>query len=74
MYFRICDNGSRKGYRQYKSNPEDCAVCPLREVCFSKKQKQKVITHHVWEKYKDIARKNKLTATGKNCIKYAVQL
>ncbi|MCQ6367012.1 transposase, partial [Bacillus cereus] len=35
----------REGYRQYKSKPEDCAVCPLREVCFSKKQKQKVITH-----------------------------
>ncbi|MGK9484422.1 IS1182-like element ISBth7 family transposase [Bacillus tropicus] len=59
----------REGYRQYKSNPEDCAVCPLREVCFSKKQKQKVITHHVWEKYKDIARKNKLTATGKGLYK-----
>lgn len=59
----------REGYRQYKSNPEDCAVCPLREVCFSKKQKQKVITHHVWEKYKDIARKNKLTATGKRLYK-----
>ncbi len=44
-----------KGYHQYKSNPEDYAVCPLREVCFSKKQK--VITHHIWEKYKDIARK-----------------
>ncbi|OTZ61011.1 hypothetical protein BK767_04010 [Bacillus thuringiensis serovar kyushuensis] len=59
----------REGYRQYKSNPEDCAVCPLREVCFSKKQKQKVITHHIWEKYKDIARKNKLTATGKKLYK-----
>ncbi|MCT4573966.1 transposase, partial [Bacillus thuringiensis] len=53
----------REGYHQYKSNPEDYAVCPLREVCFSKKQK--VITHHIWEKYKDIARKNKLTVTGK---------
>ena len=24
----------REGYRKYKSKPEDCAVCPLREVCF----------------------------------------
>lgn len=56
-----------KGYHQYKSNPEDYAVCPLREVCFSKKQK--VITHHIWEKYKDIARKNKLTVTGKKFYK-----
>ena len=57
----------REGYHQYKSNPEDYAVCPLREVCFSKKQK--VITHHIWEKYKDIARKNKLTVTGKKLYK-----
>ncbi len=32
----------REGYRQYKSKPEDCAVCPLREVCFSKKQNKKL--------------------------------
>ncbi|EEK47559.1 Transposase for IS660 [Bacillus cereus ATCC 10876] len=57
----------REGYHQYKSTPEDYAVCPLREVCFSKKQK--VITHHIWEKYKDIARKNKLTVTGKKFYK-----
>ena len=59
----------REGYRQYKSNPEDCAVCPLRKDCFSAKQKQKVITHHIWEEYKDIARKNKLTSTGKKLYK-----
>lgn len=35
------------------------------------KKKQKIITHHIWEKYKDITRKNKLTATEKGCIKYA---
>ncbi len=57
----------REEYRQYKLNPEDYAVCRLRTDCFSKKQK--VITHHMWEKYKDIARKNKLTATGKRLYK-----
>lgn len=66
MYFRICDNG-RKRYRQYKSNPEDRAVCPLHKDCFSKKQN--VITHYIWEKYKDIVRKNKLTATRKRLYK-----
>lgn len=60
---------NREGYRQYKSNPEDCAIYPLREVCFSKKQKQKVIIHHIWEKYKNIARKNKLTSTGRRLYK-----
>lgn len=34
-----------KGYHQYKSNPEDYAVCPLREVCFSKKQKLSLIIY-----------------------------
>lgn len=57
----------REGYRQYKAKPEDCAVYSLREDCFSKKQK--VITHYIWEKYKDIARKNKLTAIGKKLYK-----
>lgn len=27
----------REECRQYKSNPEDCIVCPLRKDCFSKK-------------------------------------
>lgn len=59
----------REGYRHYKSNPEDCAVCPLRDQCFSAKQKQKVLTHHIWEEYKDIARENKRTRTGKKLYK-----
>ncbi len=54
-------------YYQYKSNPEDCTACPLRKDCFSKKQK--IITHHIWEKYKDFARKNRLTATEKRLYK-----
>ena len=59
----------REGYRQYKSDPTDCVVCSLRDKCFPKKQKQKVITHHIWEEYKDIARKNKLTSTDKKLYK-----
>ena len=64
----------REGYRQYKSDPTDCVVCSLRDKCFPKKQKQKVITHHIWEEYKDIARKNKLTSTDKNYTRYAARL
>lgn len=47
-------------------------ACPLLEVYFLKKRK--IRTYHIWEKYKDIARKNKQTVTGKSCTKYAVQL
>lgn len=56
-----------EGYCQYKSNPEGCTVYSLRKDWFSKKQK--VMTHRMWEKYKDIARKNKLMATRKNLYK-----
>lgn len=57
----------RDGYRQYKSNPSDCAVCPLRQDCFSSKQKQRVVTRYIWETYKDEARNNK--RTGKRLYK-----
>lgn len=59
----------REGYRQYKSNPNDCAACPLRKDCFSSKQKQRVVTRHLWEKYKDLARNNKRTSAGKRLYK-----
>lgn len=41
----------REGYRHYKSNKNDCAVCPLREKCMSSNKKQSEITHHIWEPY-----------------------
>jgi hypothetical protein len=48
----------REGYRHYKSNKNDCAVCPLREQCTNSKNQQWEITEHIWESYKDIAREN----------------
>lgn len=59
----------REGHRQYKSNLEDCAVCPLRPQCFSQKQKSRIITRHIWEDYKDQARANKRTSAGKKLYK-----
>lgn len=56
----------REGYRHYKSNKNDCAVCPLREKCMSSNKKQREITHYIWEPYKDIVRANKRTKTGKD--------
>jgi hypothetical protein len=55
----------REGYRHYKSNKKDCAVCPLRDQCTTSKNKQREITEHIWEPFKDIARENKRTKTGK---------
>ena len=40
---------NRSGYKEYKSNPEDCKECPFRKKCTNSKTHQKVITRHVWE-------------------------
>lgn len=55
----------RKGNRQYKSNPKDCVHCPLLSNCTTSKNKQRLITQHIWEKYKEHARSNKRAPEGK---------
>ncbi|WP_407637524.1 IS1182 family transposase [Cohnella kolymensis] len=42
-----------QGYRQYKSDPNHCANCPLLRECTRSKNKQKVITRHVWHVSKE---------------------
>lgn len=44
---------NKQGYKEYKSNPKDCEGCPLREKCTQSKNHQKVITRHMWEKYRE---------------------
>lgn len=44
---------TRDGKRQYKSNPEDCKKCELRDQCTKSKNHQKVVERHVWEEYKE---------------------
>lgn len=59
----------REGYRQYKSDPKVCSDCPFLEQCTKSKNKQKVITQHIWETYKDRIRENRLTKSGKMLYK-----
>ncbi len=42
---------NREGYREYKSNPEDCKNCLLKNLCTESKNNTKVVTRHIWEKY-----------------------
>lgn len=42
---------NREGYREYKSDPSKCKICPHLHVCTQSKESQKLITRHVWEKY-----------------------
>ena len=44
---------NKLGYKEYKSDPKDCENCPLRKRCTSSKNFQKVVTRHVWEKYRE---------------------
>lgn len=55
----ICPNGkelkysttNKDGYKQYKSNSSDCNNCPSILQCTNSKNKQKVVTRHVWEHF-----------------------
>ena len=50
----------------YKSNPDKCKKCPLRDQCTKSKNCQKVITRHIWEAYKEQANENRYTKLWKD--------
>ena len=56
---------NREGYREYKSNPNDCAKCEKIAQCTESKNKQKVVTRHIWENYMEIAEDIRHSALGK---------
>ncbi len=72
-----CPNGQkltysttdRERYQQYKSNRKQCEVCPFLSQCAQSKAKQKVITRHIWEEYKEKAREHRLSKSGKMLYK-----
>ena len=42
---------NRDGYREYKSNCNDCRNCPSRQQCTESKDYVKVVTRHIWADY-----------------------
>lgn len=46
---------NREGYREYKSNKNDCKDCPYRTKCTNSKEHVKVVNRHVWEHYMEEA-------------------
>lgn len=56
----------KQGYKLYKSNPEKCKKCPLRNKCTKSRNYQKVITRHIWEEYKEQANENRYTQLWKD--------
>jgi len=39
---------TKDGKRQYKSNPTQCATCPLLSQCTNSKDHRKIIERHIW--------------------------
>ena len=56
---------NREGYREYKSNPKDCAKCEKIKQCTESKIKQKVVTRHIWENYIEMAEDIRHSPLGK---------
>ena len=42
---------NRDGYREYKFNPSDCKYCEHLNICTNSKNKQKLVTRHIWQHY-----------------------
>ncbi len=68
-----CPNGqeliykttSRDAYREYHSNPKECALCPMRGDCTQSKNMKKVITRHIYTDAVDRANQMRLSLYGK---------
>ena len=46
---------NKDGYKEFKSNPKDCVLCPQKDKCTQSKNKQKLILRHLWQNYLDEA-------------------
>ncbi len=42
---------NRDGYREYKSNSNDCKKCCFLHKCTNNKDYQKTVTRHIWQSY-----------------------
>lgn len=46
---------NKDGYKEFKSNPKDCVLCPQKDKCTQSKNNQKLILRHLWQNYLDEA-------------------
>jgi transposase len=73
----LCPNGqlltyrttNREGYREYRSDPKLCCVCPLLASCTQNAQKIKTVTRHVWEESRERVDAHRLTEEGRRIYK-----
>jgi hypothetical protein len=60
---------NREGYRQYHSDPAQCAHCPVRQKCTQSANATKVVTRHVWEASRERMDRHRLNGVGKRIYK-----
>lgn len=60
---------NREGYREYRSNPKICRLCPLLGQCTQNTQNIKTVTRHVWEDSKERIDAHRLTDKGRRIYK-----
>lgn len=73
----ICPSGqrlsyrttNREGYRQYHSDPDKCAHCPVRSKCTQASNATKVVTRHVWESSRERMDQHRLQKVGRRIYK-----
>jgi transposase len=56
---------NKKGYREYKSDPNVCKHCPTRHICTASKQCQKLVSLHIWRDFVERAEDIRHTPLGK---------
>jgi transposase len=60
---------SRVGYREYHSDPKQCAFCPVRNDCTQSQNMKKVVTRHIYGDAIDRANELRLSRYGKKTYK-----
>ena len=56
---------NRAGYQEFRSDPAQCATCPVRGQCTGSANHVKVVVRHVWERAKERVDARRLTERGK---------
>lgn len=56
---------NREGYREYKSDPSVCSMCPYLSQCTESKEHRKLITRHIWADYIDTVEEIRHTTEGR---------
>jgi hypothetical protein len=64
---------NRDGYKEYKSNPNDCKCCPSRERCTHSASCQKVVIKHIWADYLEKAEDFRHSPAGKDSYRMRSQ-